>query len=528
MRDLVDAVPPCVDVLQKGVELVGELVQPVEDEVDLVRGDRLPDLGELQRDQTEQSHLRGERLRRGDADLEPAARVEHRLRLARDLRPHHVRDRERVRAALAGELDRVDGVTRLARLRDPDDERVLRQHGIAVDPLARDIGLDRQSRPLLHDVPADDARVVRRAAGDDDDTAEIADLLLVEPEAVEHEMPVTDTVADRLAHRLRLLVDLLEHERLVTALLGRLVVPVDRNHVGRAAVRAVELRAGRRDRDDVPVVREHDAVGMGEKRDDGRREEHLAVADADDEGSLAAHADEQVGMVVVDDDEGEVALESRVDVLHGLGEIVAGGEPLLDQVRHDLGVGLGDEGVPLGGQLVAELAIVLDDPVQDDRDLLRVAARQRMCVLFRDAAVRRPARVAEAVVRQRAVLAGGLFQVLEVADRADVVESAGLTQRDPGRVVASVLEALEALEEQRLRRTGTDVPDDPTHVEPPFAAVTARPRFPWKSGPRNAQSPACRATPAPEWVSRALERREPRSYHRGFPLSRSFPPPREP
>ena len=47
-------------------------------------------------------------------------------------------------------------------------------------------------------------------------------------------------------------------------------------------------------------------------------------------------------------------------------------------------------------QALAQLAVVLDDPVEDDRELAAVAAGERMRVPLGDAAVRRPARVAEA------------------------------------------------------------------------------------------------------------------------------------
>ena len=71
----------------------------------------------------------------------------------------------------------------------------------------------------------------------------------------------------------------------------------------------------------------------------------------------------------------------------------------------------------LGEQCVPELAVVLDDPVQDDASPV-VAAGQRMGVLFGDAAVGGPARVAEAVSRRRAVRAGRLLEEREVADGA--------------------------------------------------------------------------------------------------------------
>ena len=159
LRDLLDRVVAVEELL----DLVRQLVDEVEDELDLARRQRLADLRELQRDEVEQRDLRGERLRRGDAHLETGARVEHRVDLARDLRAHHVRDRDRARARLARELERRDRVARLARLRDPDDEVVLVDDRVAVDPLARDVELDGDACPLLDHVAADDACVVRRA-----------------------------------------------------------------------------------------------------------------------------------------------------------------------------------------------------------------------------------------------------------------------------------------------------------------------------------------------------------------------------
>ena len=174
-----------------------------------------------------------------------------------------------------------------------------------------------------------------------------------------------------------------------------------------------------------------------------RGEEHLAVADPDDERRLVPRADEQVRVVVVDDDEGEVALELGERAPDCLGEVAL--VVALDQVRDGLGVGLGGEGVALGDQPSAELAVVLDDPVQDDRQLRAVAAGQRVRVRLGDAAVRRPARVAEPVVDVEPFGPAASFRFCEVADRADVLEPVVFEQRDPGRVVAAVLEPLEAL-----------------------------------------------------------------------------------
>ena len=152
------------------------------------------------------------------------------------------------------------------------------------------------------------------------------------------------------------------------------------------------------------------------------REEHLALADSDDErNAVLANPDEEPRVVVMDHDESEVPFERaerEPDCLDEVALVVA-----LDEVRDRLGVGLGRERVAVRGELVRELAVVLDDPVEDDRDLRRVAAGERMRIRLGDPAVRRPARVPETGRRSRPVRARALFEIPERADRADVVES---------------------------------------------------------------------------------------------------------
>src|SRR5918996_721291 len=220
-RDLLDRVVGLEEVL----DLARELVDEVEDELELARGQRLPDLRELQRDEVEERDLRGERLRGGDAHLQAGTGVEHRVHLARHLGAHHVRDCDGARPLLPRKLERLDRVARLSLLRDADDEVALVDHGVAIEPLAGDVELDGDPPPLLDDVAADDARVVRGAAGEEDDPAQVLELLVGHAEALEDELPVADAVADRLGDGIGLLVDLLEHERLVAPLGGALVVP---------------------------------------------------------------------------------------------------------------------------------------------------------------------------------------------------------------------------------------------------------------------------------------------------------------
>jgi hypothetical protein len=271
-------------------------------------------------------------------------------------------------------------------------------------------------------------------------------------------------------------VDLLEHERLVAALLGLLGVPVDGldraldGHAGGGE----ELDALGADDDDLVVLDVLDVPRVCEEGGDARGQELLAVAAADDQRALLAGADDDAGLVGRHGHERVVAAEAVVGDPDGLGEVVGGLELARDQVRHDLDVGLRRELDALRQQLVLELHEVLDDPVDDDVDAV-VLVEVRVRVVLADAAVGGPAGVADAGRGRRggdgddasgAGLRGlrdGRAQRAQVADRADRVEAALRLHRDARGVVSAIFELLQSGEEDVLHRALSDVADDAAH-----------------------------------------------------------------
>ncbi len=287
------------------------------------RGERAPQLGQPQCEQRERDDLPGERLRRRHADLATAARVQRRVGLARELASHHVGDGQDAGAARARDALRGDRVGRLARLRDRDRERALVEHRAAVARLGCDVDLDGDARPLLEQVAADEPRVEGGAAGGDRDALDAVQQLVVRTAELERDAAALQALADRLAHRLGLLVDLLEHERLVAALLGGRLVPVD-DRLGALELATLDVVQGDalgRDGDQLAVLDLLDAPRLREEGHDVRRDERLALADAEHERALQARADDQIGMQRRDDDEGEVPDELAVGAAHGLDEI---------------------------------------------------------------------------------------------------------------------------------------------------------------------------------------------------------------
>ena len=131
-----------------------------------------------------------------------------------------------------------------------------------------------------------------------------------------------------------------------------------------------------------------------------RGDEELAVAEADDDRRAVADGDDLLGIVGRDQHEREQAAHQQQRAPHRVLEAVVL-HLALDEVRDDFGVGLGDELVALPLQLLLQVEVVLDDAVVDDDDLAGAVA-VRVRVLLGRPAVRRPARVADAVVARRA------------------------------------------------------------------------------------------------------------------------------
>ena len=290
---------------------------------------------------------------------------------------------------------------------------------------------------------------------------------------VHHDPAVAgDAAGDGRAERDRLLVHLLEHEMVVAALLGGLQRPGDRGDdpFARRAVDAGDLDARGMEVDHVALLEEDHLVRVGEDGRDVAGQERLAVADPDDERHVHPGADEPVGLAPVHDRQGVGALDEAERGAGGLRDVAGVG--LLDEVGERLRVGLGGELVTALLEPVPELAEVLDDPVVDDRDLagavdVGVGVQVVRPAVGRPAGVRQPDRRVRRPVGDRRLEVGQLAGPLLDEQVAVLVD-----ERDPGRVVAAVLEALQALDEDGARLTRTGVADDAAHA----GRVSSRPR----------------------------------------------------
>lgn len=202
-------------------------------------------------------------------------------------------------------------------------------------------------------------------------------------------------------------------------------------------------------------------------RDEGGHiggKEGLALADTHHQRGVAPGAHHHVRLVRMHRDQREGALQLSAHLAHGLRQVPARRERLGEQVRHDFGVGLRRQLVAARLQLGPQSGEVLDDAVVHNGDAPRIV-QMGMGIGVGRAAVRGPPGVPDAgePARKRPVHQL-LLQIDELARLLRRGETAVGEYRHTGRVVAPVLEPLEARDDHIKRRLSADVPHDSAHV----------------------------------------------------------------
>lgn len=315
--------------------------------------------------------------------------------------------------------------------------------------------------------------VICRAAGNHEDLVDFAQLLIGEPLLVEHDPTVDEMAEQGVGHGGRLLGDLLEHEVLVAALLGGRQVPVDVEGASLAGhIVAVEVA------DPIPIGGDHHRLvltqldrvaGVLDERRHVRADEHLAVADPDDQRRGAARGHDRARLVGVGEHQREVAFQPTQHGQHRADKVTGGlavPKGLRHQVHRHLAVGVAGELHPGGLQLAAQDREVLDDAVVDDGDLAGgVTVWVRVAV--GGTAVGGPPGVSQAGVAAQRCGIGVLERLLQVGQSAGTAAhgelAAAVEQCDAGRVVAAVLHPSQRIEDDVVGRSLADVADDSAH-----------------------------------------------------------------
>ena len=271
------------------------------------------------------------------------------------------------------------------------------------------------------------------------------EILLRQLHFVEDDLPgiSRDAPHGRLPNGLGLFVNFLQHEMLEPALFRHDGVPGDALHPGchRAAPGIGDRERGRADSGQIAVAQINDVPRVSQDCRDVRGNKGLSIADADDHRRALAGGDQRGGVMQGEHHQSVEAGHFADGLADGF--LQAALVVFFDQVGDDLGVGLRDESMSIGGQGFLEGQVVFDDPVVDHHEFSPAVA-MGVGVLFRRPAVGCPAGVAYTDGSFTRVVPDGLFKVADLARSPADMQTVAPDDRDSSRIVPSVLQAFSA------------------------------------------------------------------------------------
>ena len=133
-------------------------------------------------------------------------------------------------------------------------------------------------------------------------------------------------------------------------------------------------------------------------------------------------------------------------------------------MREGFGVGIGTEGVAELGELLPQDVGVLNDPVMNHRDRF-IRTHVRMRVAFCRRAVRGPARMGNPDLPRHGVGGERALQLGDLPRRATSLKALAIVDGHARGIVAAILKALEAFNQEGERLPGSDVTDDTAHID---------------------------------------------------------------
>ncbi len=287
----------------------------------------------------------------------------------------------------------------------------------------------------------------------------------------------------------RLLVNLLEHEMPVLAALdgvcGQFAL-AHRPH-GRYAIRVHDADGFAADLRDVALLQEHEPAGHRQQRRHVGSDEVFIDAEPDDHRASRTREHDALRIRFAHDRQRVRPVQFADRPAHGLTEAACTRQMMVDSMRDHFGVGFRAEGIPEVDEPGPQRLVVFDDAVVHDGDAVERDVRMR--IARGRHAVGGPAGVGDADVPRDGRRGERVLQCLDLAHRAQTGELMTLGQHgEPRRIVAAVLEAPQALDEDRNRIAFRNNTDDSAHALSPLRRARSKrasvPRARWiRRGP---------------------------------------------
>ena len=423
-------------------------------------------VGQTEREEVEGAQLHHIGLGRRHSDLRAGIGVEDVVRCAGDGAAHHIDDGQHRDAPALGEAESRQRITGLTRLADDDDEVLGVEDRVTVAELTGDVHLGMDAGQPLDGGLAHHTGVHGRAAGYEVDVPDLPQPLVGQLRETEVGHTVLHTGADGGGDGGGLLVDLLEHEVGIAALLRSLLVPAGGQHFP-----LHRLAKG---------IIEPDAVGLDHRHvallEDVGGHEVLALAPAHDEGAFLLDGvdgvrlgPEQHAQRIAAAHHPQRLPQSRQRACLGLGAA-----EIVDEPDQHLGVRLALKGDALGHQVGLQGAVILDDAIVDDA---HTGGGVGMAVHIAGFAVGGPAGVSDAAEALGQALCLQLAaEHFQPSLALDDVDAALQRQRNACGVIPTIFQLFQPVQQHFLRTALSRITYDATHTKHLHADSPARTR----------------------------------------------------
>ena len=244
---------------------------------------------------------------------------------------------------------------------------------------------------------------------------------------------------NRIPDRRRLLVNFLEHEVLISALLSHDRIPCDLVELWLAFLAGGIEEAnsiGRHD-SNLMFIEEENRSRVREHGRNIRRNESFAINAAHDDWSALANGDDLLRIIRGHDRESEEAFKLCEHFQYGLLEVSL--EILFNHVGDHFGIRFRRELVAFFDELALEGEVILDDAVVRDNDPA-FAVPMRMRVFLGGPPVGRPTCVTETELSGHRLLDEKILEVFQLAGRSANLKLLIVDNGYTGGVIATVFE----------------------------------------------------------------------------------------
>ena len=186
-------------------------------------------LGELHSQHVKCGQLCTVSLGRCNGNLGTCPGVHNTVRFSGNGAAHYVHDTQYLEALCLRFPKSCQRICSLTGLTDDDDHVALLQDGITITEFAGHVHLYRNSCQTFDDIFRGNTGVICGAAGHNMDLGDLLNLLIAHIQFFDDDIIILDTGRNGIVDRLRLLVDLLQHEMLIAAFFRSIGIPVDRH-----------------------------------------------------------------------------------------------------------------------------------------------------------------------------------------------------------------------------------------------------------------------------------------------------------